>query len=179
MRSARCGLARPGLRPRGAEAVALLTTPAEAGSRMQEETVPFWQLFYHFVWTTKNREPFITVEIEPALYSFMSAKAVGLGGRVFALNGTADHVHLAGTVPPRIAVAQFIGQVKGVASAKINQQHPGLRFAWQEEYGVFSFDEPCMPRILRYVQRQKEHHRENDLIAFLERTTVEGVLVEG
>ena len=27
----------------------------------------YWRLFYHFVWTTKNREPLLTPDIEPSV----------------------------------------------------------------------------------------------------------------
>ena len=109
----------------------------------------YWQLFYHFVWSTKNREPLLTPEVEPLVHGFLRAKAVGLGATVFALNGVADHVHLVAMVPPKLAIATFIGQVKGVASGMTNKA--GLTpvpFFWQEEYGVFSFDQKRLPNFV-------------------------------
>jgi putative transposase len=35
----------------------------------------YWRLFYHFVWTTKNREPWLTSDIEPSVYRFIHAEA--------------------------------------------------------------------------------------------------------
>ena len=29
--------------------------------------MPYWRLFYHFVWATKNREPLLRAEIRPSL----------------------------------------------------------------------------------------------------------------
>ncbi|MCC6170258.1 MAG: transposase [Caldilineaceae bacterium] len=55
--------------------------------------MPFWRLFYHLVWTTKQREPWLTPEVEPVIHDLLRAKAIGLGATVFALNGTVDHVH--------------------------------------------------------------------------------------
>ena len=40
----------------------------------------FTKLFYHVIWSTKNREPIITPEIEDRLHSFIAKKAIGLGG---------------------------------------------------------------------------------------------------
>lgn len=89
-----------------------------------------------------------------------------------ALNGTTDHVHLVVSIPPKIAVATFIGQVKGVASSRFNKEHPqATPFYWQREYGVFSFDQKRLPPIVDYVRRQKEHHRTQNTISPLERTT--------
>jgi len=99
--------------------------------------MPYCQLFYHLVWSTKHREPRITPEVEPIIYNLLRTKAIGLGGTVFALNGSIEHVHLVTTIPSRIAVATFVGQVKGVASAKLNKSRPGAPpFYWQEEYGA-------------------------------------------
>ena len=103
--------------------------------------MPYCQLFYHLVWSTKNREPRITPEVESVIYNLLRTKAIGLGGTVFAQNGSVEHVHLVTTIPPRIAVATFVGQVKGVASAKLNKSRPDdPPFYWQEEYGAFTFD---------------------------------------
>ncbi len=133
--------------------------------------MPYWQLFYHIVWTTKNREPLLTPTIEPIVHEFLRNKAIGLGATVFALNGMADHVHVVVAVPPKIAVATFVGQVKGVTSAKLNKltslSHP---FFWQDEYGVFSFDRKRLSNHVAYVKRQKEHHTRGTIIPALERT---------
>jgi REP element-mobilizing transposase RayT len=133
--------------------------------------MPYWQLFYHIVWTTKNRLPLLTAEIEPVIYGFLRSKAIGLGATLFALNGVADHVHMVAAIPPRIAIAKFIGQVKAVASTKFNKS--GLSdasFFWQEEYGVFSLDGKRLPNFIAYVERQKEHHAQKTIIPVLERS---------
>jgi len=80
-------------------------------------------------------------------------------------------VHLVAAIPPKIAVAKFIGQVKAVASTKFNKF--GLDttpFFWQEEYGAFSFDGKRLPNYISYVERQKEHHAQGTTIPILERT---------
>lgn len=132
--------------------------------------MPYWQLFYHIVWSTKNREPLLTPSIEPIIHGFLRSKAIGLGATVFALNGVEDHVHLVVAIPPKIAVAKFIGQVKAVASTKFNKAGLSDRpFFWQAEYGAFSFDGKRLPNYIAYVERQKEHHTKGTTIPILER----------
>jgi len=133
--------------------------------------MPYWQLFYHIVWSTKNREPLLTPKVEPVIHGFLRSKAIGLGATVFALNGIEDHVHLVAAIPPKIAVAKFIGQVKAVASTKFNKAGLSDRpFFWQAEYGAFSFDGKRLPNYIAYVERQKEHHAQGTTIPILERT---------
>lgn len=138
--------------------------------------MPYWQLFYHIVWSTKGRAPLLTPEVEPIIHGYLRGKAIGLGATLFALNGTADHVHMVVAVPPAIAVAKFIGQVKAVASTKYNKSGQGATpFFWQEEYGVFSFDGKRLPNYIAYVERQKEHHIHSMTIPILERMGDAGV----
>jgi putative transposase len=132
--------------------------------------VPYWQLFYHIVWATKKRMPLLTPDVEPVIHGFLRSKAIGLGATVFALNGVADHVHMVVSIPPKIAVAKFIGQIKAVASTRFNKS--GLSttpFFWQEEYGAFSFDGKRLPNYIAYVERQREHHAQGTTIPILER----------
>ena len=133
--------------------------------------MPFLQLFYHLVWATKGRRPLITADLEPALYGLMRSKAIGLDGVVYAIGGVENHVHVVASVPPRIALSTFVGQVKGVSSAHTNKGQ-GLdapRFAWQEDYGAFTFDAKRLPYLIAYVKRQKEHHAQQRTIPLLER----------
>ena len=90
---------------------------------------------------------------------------------MFAVNGTADHVHLVAAVPPKLAVADFIGQVKGTTSTRYNQSTPPeTPLYWQDEYGVFSFDGKRLPNYVAYVENQKAHHADGQLLRILERT---------
>lgn len=133
--------------------------------------MPYYELYYHIVWATKHREPLLTVEVEPIIYQYLRFKAYRLEAVVHAMNGVEDHVHMVVTIPPKMAVAKFIGQVKGVASTKFNQRFPHKRpFFWQAEYAAFSFDKKRLPYIIAYVERQKEHHAARTLIPVLERT---------
>jgi putative transposase len=132
--------------------------------------VPYWQLFYHLVWSTKDRKLFLTQEVEPLVHDVLRRKSRQLGATVFALNGVEDHVHLLVSIPPSLSVARFVGQVKAVASTLVNKARPEDHFAWQAEYGAFSFDLKRLPHHIDYVERQKEHHRSGSLIHALERS---------
>ena len=141
-------------------------TPSQAIRK--EAFVPFIQIFYHLVWATKNRQPLLSPALEPVVHGYLRSKATGLGGVVLALNGTEDHVHMVVSVPPSIALATFIGQVKAVASTRVNRTRPEMLFLWQSEYGAFSFDAQRLPNFVAYVERQKQHHAENRTIPVLE-----------
>jgi putative transposase len=126
------------------------------------------------IWGTKNRETLIQIEFETPLHNVIAAKAKGLGAFVYAVGGIEDHVHLAASVPPRIALADFIGQVKGNSLHWVNH---GLslpyHFNWQAEYGVVSFDGKQLDVVVKYVNHQRQNHLEGTIIPFLEHVDTE------
>ena len=132
--------------------------------------MPYWKLYYHFIWGTKNRLPLIDATFEPELYRAIAAKTKEMGGFVHAIGGTEEHVHLAVSIPPKVAPEKFIGDVKGNSSHYVNHIiKPDFKFYWQDEYGVLSFGEKNLPGIVRYIHNQKQHHADGTLIAAMER----------
>ena len=130
----------------------------------------YWQLYYHFIWGTKNRLPLIESALEPDLYRVIAAKAQDMGGFVHAIGGMEDHVHLVVSLPPKLAPAKFIGDVKGNSSHYVNHViKPDFEFYWQDEYGVVSFGERNLASVVRYIHQQKQHHAGGTLISAMER----------
>ncbi len=134
--------------------------------------MPYWRLFYHVVWSTKGREPLIDQQIESALHNAIASKVIDLDGIAHAVGGVADHVHLVASVPPRIALSTFIGQVKGSSSHLVNHRiRPEYEFSWQSEYGVVSFGERHLGWVVHYVHQQAQHHKQGTTVERLERTS--------
>jgi putative transposase len=129
----------------------------------------YMEAYQHFVWATRKREPFITDEMERVLYRYVRQQCQRKRITVHALNGMPDHVHLAVTLPASVAPADFIQAIKGGASHFINHL-PETKdcLYWQEGYGWLTFALDDLPRIVRYVDRQKERHAARRLSAKME-----------
>jgi putative transposase len=125
--------------------------------------MPFTRLFYHLVWSTKNRLPLIKPEIEARLSAYLCQKADELECRVFAINGWNDHIHLIMEIPPKLSVTEVVKRLKGASS------HEFPEFYWQRGYGALSVSERNLGAALEYVNRQKEHHTKQTAIPKLER----------
>ncbi len=134
----------------------------------------YWRLHYHLVWTTWRREPLLTGEHKSKAYGAILGKAKDLGVIVHAIGGVEDHVHVVASIPPRLAVAEVVRQMKGGSSHYATDQH-GLErnFGWQEGYGALTFGERSMADIVAYVRGQEEHHASNKTHSALERVTVD------
>lgn len=85
-----------------------------------------------------------------------------------------DHVHIAASIPPKIAVADVVRRLKGASTRAVNldpRRKEAPRFGWQDDYGVLSFGEKALPDVVAYVANQPERHRARTHISGLERTT--------
>jgi len=137
------------------------------------EMMPLWKLYYHVVWSTHDRQPLITPAREPQLYGYIARKVDALGCILHAIGGIDDHIHLVVSIPPRLAIADFVKHIKGGSAHDLNHSYPGAspKFGWQNEYGVFSLGSKQLDRAIAYVQNQKDHHQNGTIVASLEITT--------
>lgn len=81
--------------------------------------------------------------------------------KLLQINGMPDHVHVFFGMRPTQALSDLMKKLKGESSTWINRK--GLtkgRFSWQAGYGAFSYAKSEVPRVIRYIQNQEEHHRE-------------------
>jgi REP element-mobilizing transposase RayT len=130
----------------------------------------YWRLHYHIIWATDERQPIITPEREKVFYGVLYRKAEELGVKVHAGGNFEDHAHVVLSIPPVLAVAECVRQIKGASAYAINRM-PGSdgQFKWQGGYGALSLGERSSENVMEYAAKQKEHHRENKLISVYER----------
>jgi len=114
-------------------------------------------LFYHFIWSTKYRQPLIDEKNREIIIKSIVAKSAELGAAVLAINGVDDHMHLLVSVSPTVSPSVLIGQVKGVSSHLVRRL--GWKdFKWQTEYAVKAVPESKLPVVIRYIKNQQAHH---------------------
>jgi REP element-mobilizing transposase RayT len=113
----------------------------------------------HVIFSTKNRLPLITTEIQQELYAYMATACQSCLCPAHRIGGTLDHVHLVASLSRTASIADWIGSVKADSSkwAKTNGRRYA-RFAWQGGYGAFSIGQSQLGRVKAYIGRQKEHH---------------------
>ncbi|MEA5582114.1 IS200/IS605 family transposase [Nodularia harveyana UHCC-0300] len=131
-----------------------------------------WRLYYHVVWATKKRQPFINSNIEDKFYGYLIGKAHHLGCIIHAIGGIEDHIHLVVSIPPKLSIAEFVKTLKGSSSHYYNHNLGKTQeFAWQEGYGVFSLGSKQLQKAVHYVNNQKIHHQNKTTISLLEQET--------
>lgn len=114
----------------------------------------------HYIFSTKERFPFIDQALEARLWRYMGGIARENGMKALAVGGTADHVHTLLSLPATLSVAKAIQLIKGGSSKWVHDRLPKYRkFEWQDGYGAFSVSASQMKSVIRYINGQKEHHR--------------------
>jgi putative transposase len=132
----------------------------------------------HYIFSTKERFPYIDQELESRLWPYMGGIARENGIKALAIGGTHDHVHTLLSLPATLSVAKAIQLIKGGSSKWIHDEFPKYRkFEWQDGYGAFSVSASQMKRVIRYIDGQQEHHRkrtfEEEFLEFLDKHEVQ------
>jgi len=71
-----------------------------------------------------------------------------------------DHIHILMGLNPSVSISAFVRDIKRSSSLYINEQKlVGIKFQWQEGYGVFSYSRSQLPIISDYIENQKTHHQ--------------------
>ncbi len=119
----------------------------------------YTKLFYHLVFSTKNRQRFIAPSIESELHKYTAGVVRGCGGICVEISGMADHVHILAVLPPKIAVSDALRDIKSNTSRWVHKTWP-LRaaFAWQDGFAAFSVSTSQVEPVRQYIRDQKAHH---------------------
>ena len=127
---------------------------------------PYCLLFVHYIWSTWQRMPLVTPNIEKRVYESIVVKCRELKSEPIAVGGTMDHVHLLVQIAPVISVARLAQEAKGASSHLVTHQlAPSTFFKWQGGYGALTVDEASLPRLSTYIKNQKTHHEQGRLIS--------------
>ena len=138
----------------------------------------FLKVYIHYVFSTKNCEPFITPSFEKKLWAYMATIARDNNIESLIINGMEDHVHVLVSLPSTITIAHAIQQVKGISSLWVSRNFKELsEFEWQVGYGAFSISHYDLNKTINYIKKQKEHHKEysfkKEYVHLLEENNIE------
>lgn len=134
----------------------------------------FHSLNYHLIWSTKDRYPWLTGDIESHVWEYLAGIAREKGMTAISVGGYRDHVHLLVRVPPTIDLSKAVQLLKGPSSKWMRETFPGFStFHWQDGYGAFTVSKSGIKGVGEYIRNQAEHHRvktfQEEFVEFLKR----------
>jgi REP element-mobilizing transposase RayT len=135
-------------------------------------------LHYHLVFSTKNRVPYLTHDIEQRVWAYIGGVARKHKMTALQVGGFDDHIHALVMAPPILSPSQIAQCLKGDSSKWIHETFTELRdFAWQEGYGAFTVSKSNLESVVSYIQKQREHHRQRsfqeEYLDFLQKHDIE------
>ena len=122
--------------------------------------MPFIKIYIHFVWSTKNRYPFLsTPDLRKSMWKHIRENAKKKRIFIDFVNGYQEHCHCLVSLGDNQTIRQIMQLIKGESSHWINKE--GLlkeQFEWQDEYFAVSVSESNIARLRNYIKNQEDHH---------------------
>ena len=97
-------------------------------------THTLWDCKYHVVWIPKYRKKVVFHKIREHLGTLFRDLALQKGCKVLEGHLRADHVHMLISIPPKFAVSQVVGFIKGKSAINIARVYTGRRKSFTGEH---------------------------------------------
>jgi len=132
--------------------------------RIYHKTNPFMsyvQNLIHAVFRTyKSEDTLPTDDRVKFLYQDIWGIIKNKDGHLYRINSMSDHVHLLFTIPPVIALSDFMKAIKASSSKIIKTKEGFENFkSWGEGYAALSCNLRDKDMIVNYIINQQEHHK--------------------
>jgi putative transposase len=129
------------------------------------DTNTYTQLHLQFVFAVKFRSAVIHNSWKDRLHQYITGIIQRNQHKMLQINSMPDHIHIFIGFRPHQSVSSLIQHLKSESTKWINEQKfVRGRFAWQEGYGAFSYSKSHVHDVIRYIQRQEEHHKKQTFL---------------
>lgn len=120
----------------------------------------YTQIHIQVVFAVKYRRAVIAPPWNKELYKYLTGIICNQGHIPLAINGMADHIHILFGMRPVQSLSELIQYIKASSSKWINENNKTeYRFKWQSGFGAFSYSKSQVPRVIKYIENQQNHHR--------------------
>ncbi len=125
----------------------------------------YTQIHVHAVFAVQNKVSVIHQSWKDELYKYISGIVKNNGHKLLIINGMPDHIHILFGMRPNQSLSDLMQDIKGSSSKWVNDKNLTKgRFSWQEGYGAFAYSKSQLPQIIRYIEKQEEHHKKKTFI---------------
>jgi REP element-mobilizing transposase RayT len=122
--------------------------------------MPFIKVYIHFVWSTKNRFPYLkTFDVRKSMWQHIKENSEKKGIFIDFVNGYDDHCHCLVSLGADQTISKLMQLIKGESAFWFNNQKLiTSKFEWQDEYFAVSVSESSIERVRNYIKNQEKHH---------------------
>jgi REP element-mobilizing transposase RayT len=113
----------------------------------------------HIIFSTKHRQNLIDADVAPSLYEYLGGACRALDSPAIKVGGYFDHVHILASLSRKIAIMDFLEEIKKRSSKWIKTKDTVYRnFYWQDGYAIFSVNPRQEAAVVHYIENQHLHH---------------------
>ena len=120
----------------------------------------FIKVYVHFVWSTKNRYPFLDSKaLRLKVWNHIFENGVAKGIYIDSVGGYSDHCHCLVSMCANQTIQDIAKMIKGESSWWINKNElTNEHFRWQDEYYAAAVCESRLPQVRKYIMNQERYH---------------------
>ncbi len=118
------------------------------------------QILYHLIFRTKNSRKTIDQAHAKELYAYIMGFIKNKGCFLYRINGMEDHLHILCDLHPKIALADYMRDLKTSSSVWLKQTGKFSLFeGWADGYAALTYAWKDKDMIINYIKKQQEHHK--------------------
>ena len=131
-----------------------------------------WNCKYHIVFAPKYRRKVFYGEKRREIGAILRKLCEWKGIHIVEAEVCPDHIHMLVEIPPKVAVASFMGYLKGTSSQRLHDQFPERKFksrhseVWCRGYYVDTAGKNAK-KIQEYIQRQYEQDQQGEQLTMM------------
>ena len=132
-----------------------------------------WNCKYHIVFAPKYRRQIIYGRIKISIGRILRELCERKHVEIIEANACKDHIHMLVKIPPKIAVADFMGYLKGKSSLMIFDQHANLKYKYGNRHfwcrGYYVDTVGRNEKVIQeYIKGQLEEDQRIDQLSLIE-----------
>lgn len=119
------------------------------------------RLYFHLVWTTRDRAPLIDARLASFLERFIPAICRQESTTLLGFGMVSTHVHLLIRLHPRTSISRLVQRLKGGSACVANREGHARQLRplrWAKGYTIESVGWRSVERVRAYVTRQPLQH---------------------
>ena len=120
----------------------------------------YLRIWLHWVWTTKDRIPYLRNQLKCEVISHIRENAQLKGIYIDHINGHYEHLHALISLGGKQNPSDIMQKIKGESSFWINKNKlTRLRFEWQDDFYAVSIGMTQLDNLREYIRNQVQHHQ--------------------
>ena len=121
----------------------------------------YTRIVYQIVFQTRNWESTLDKVNKVRLFEYMSKTLMNKKCFVYRVGGYDNHVHILISLHPTLALSSLVKDIKLSSASFIQRKKLFTHFhGWNEGYGAFTYTPEAIPKLIKYIKNQDEHHKE-------------------